>query len=261
MQKIILNDNNKSCPFCKQIMNEKNTYDTKRIEQKIKYINIICPNDECIKEVKFNNLINHLQEECLHEMAYCKKCNSIMIRKDLEQHNNNFCPKRLVECEHCKNNFKFSEIEIHKEYCPKRKINCKNNCGEILPYEELEVHYNFCPEQEVNCPIKILLDCNYKCKSKDMHRHINNVQEHYLLALEKIKNMNNEAIEYNQKIINIQDQNNKIKYELKEVQEKLKLKETTLKEIKNDIRKYGDSSFLLSKKIKDIMNNYKSLNH
>jgi hypothetical protein len=240
-----------TCPFCKQNMNYNNSYYTKRLEQKIKNVKVICPNNECTKELEYGKLFGHLQDECLFETIECDNCDDIMFRYDYKKHTEELCKNRKITCEYCKLDFLHNIIKEHE--CEYKPFECQNGCKTIVNKNILENHNNNCPEKIISCPIKNFTGCTFQCKLKDIQNHMLDIQTHFMGSLKEIQKMREENKELKiEKELTIQA--------VTQINDDLKKSNVQIKKMTDDIKIYNDNEYNTNnilKKYKNLLNEIK----
>ena len=68
---------------CNEIISYNNL---EQHDKNCKYINSICPNNQCGKTIQWNLLNNHIQNECLYTLFECPKCHLKINRKEFLTH-------------------------------------------------------------------------------------------------------------------------------------------------------------------------------
>ncbi len=85
----------------------------------------------------------------------CKIDNEIakFLRKDLEEHLTNDCPRRQYKCPHCQETGEHEErTTTHLETCSKVEVPCSNlRCRDKFPRCEIITHQSMCEYEPVSC--------------------------------------------------------------------------------------------------------------
>ncbi|KAM4051111.1 TRAF-type zinc finger domain-containing protein 1 isoform 1-T1 [Anomaloglossus baeobatrachus] len=100
----------------------------------------ICICDLCKEPVPRSNLEDHLATE--HVTVTCK-CDMIMEKCDLEEHEKSACPLRLVKCQFCELEVTFATLRNHEDYCGARTELCEK-CGSSVMIKDLQDHPTVC---------------------------------------------------------------------------------------------------------------------
>ena len=107
------------------------------------------------KKIKRKDLNEH-QKVCPLETITCTACQlQAMLRKDLEAHEQNDCPKRLVSCKYCEKEVPHDVMnDSHLKQCSDYPVRCPRGCdkGEQLKRKELKEHSIVCKLEPVKCP-------------------------------------------------------------------------------------------------------------
>ena len=157
----------------------------KRMKRAIDSLKIYCPNrsKRCDKITTLSTCNQHLEKCLFVEVSCTMKCGEIMLRKELQDHEDNKCPNRLVLCQYC--NIKGMHKEItaksHLDKCPLFPISCPKNCGhEKIQRKNLADHQKVCPLEPVKCPF-FEAGCSTEIiPRKDLAAHKASNTEHHL---------------------------------------------------------------------------------
>ncbi len=120
-------------------------------------LNIYCPNRSkgCNKTTTLGECNQHLENCLFVEVSCTNDCGERMLRKELQDHEDNNCPNRLVLCQYCEREGMQKDVtaESHLDKCAHFPISCCNNCGhKKIKRKNLAGHQNVCPLQPVKCP-------------------------------------------------------------------------------------------------------------
>ena len=120
----------------------------------------------------------------------CKKGNETvkLLRKDIEAHKKEVCPRRQYECPHCRESGEYQErTTTHLEECPKIKIPCPNGgCGEEkIDRCDISQHRQKCLYEMVDCKYSNI-GCMATVLRKKLGKHQNDSQQHLQLAIDKV---------------------------------------------------------------------------
>ena len=115
-----------------------------------------------------------------------------MLRKDLERHTNEECPKRQYECPHCHEAGEYQERTIkHFEECPMVKVPCPNSgCNTLSLRRDLPKHRHECMFEMVPCKYSTI-GCTEKVQRKDLAKHEGDTQQHLQLAVDTVHQLQN----------------------------------------------------------------------
>ena len=97
------------------------------------------------------------------------------MRKDLDKHNKEECPRRPHECPHCKESGEYKEMTTtHLEECPMVEVPCpKRMCLQRMPRSDVSQHLQECPFEEIHCKY-----ANIGCKEKVLRKNVSDLQVH-----------------------------------------------------------------------------------
>ena len=95
-----------------------------------------------------------------------------ILRKDMERHKTEECPRRKYACPHCDEIGEYKErTTTHLEKCPLKEISCTNDgCSEHFPRRKTFRHLLVCEFQMVSCKYSSL-GCKMKVLRKDLEKH------------------------------------------------------------------------------------------
>ena len=107
----------------------------------------------------------------------CKNDGEILqlMRKDLDEHKKEQCPRRPHECPHCKESGEYKEMTTtHLEECPMVEVPCpKRMCLQRMPRSDVSQHLQECPFEEIYCKY-----ANIGCKEKVFRKNVSDLQVH-----------------------------------------------------------------------------------
>ena len=113
-----------------------------------------------------------------------------MLRKDMEKHKNEECPRRQYTCPHCGEDGEYEERTTqHLEECLYVEVPCPNKpngCDEVNFRCEIRIHQHFCEYETVPCKYADI-GCEVKMIWKDMEEHQMNSQDHLALAVKAVR--------------------------------------------------------------------------
>ena len=157
-------------------------------ERDIKALKVKCDNldNGCQWVGELRSLEEHVQN-CDYTLLPCtNKCEILnetvtVLRKDLDNHLTNDCPKRQYQCVHCKEMGEYEERTTeHLRTCEYIKIQCPNEqCGDTFCRFILPIHRVSCKYEKQPCQYADL-GCKEKPFRKDLQEH----EEDYLLHLQ-----------------------------------------------------------------------------
>ena len=119
----------------------------------------------------------------------CKKAGKVveLLRKDLEKHLREVCPRRQYSCPHCQEVGEYQErTTTHLEECPMMAVPCpKRRCIRLIPRCDLSKHRLECPYEKVICKYRTI-GCRKKVLRKDLNQHEKNIKQHLQVAIDTI---------------------------------------------------------------------------
>ncbi len=174
-----------SCPYCREKIN---FITSKHMKRHVDSLKMYCPNRSkgCDKITAVGECNQHLKKCLFVEVSCTKKCGERMLRKELQDHEDNKCPNRLVQCQYCNTEGEHKEITAnsHLDICPSFPISCPNNCGhEKIQRKKLADHQKVCPLEPVKCPF-FEAKCTKLIPRKDLAAHkASNIEHHLELVM------------------------------------------------------------------------------
>ena len=131
----------------------------------IKTQEVIIEDDNPHEKVKCSICMNILIDpiQCLNcEQSVCRKCISNTFRK---------------KCPTCSKT-EFTNVSDDVRFTlEKLQLKCPYRCNKIIPYKDYFSHSTKCENKEVKCKN---IDCDFKCKRKNMFEHIKTCKHRYL---------------------------------------------------------------------------------
>ena len=122
----------------------------------------------------------------------CKEGSEVhqLLRKDMEQHIQQECPRRQYECPHCKEVGEYEErVTTHLEICPKMKVPCPNTlCNISISRCNISSHCQICVYEKVPCKYANI-GCKEKVLRKDLREHEDDSQQHLQLAISTVQQL------------------------------------------------------------------------
>ncbi len=182
------------------------------------YINIGARQIKSLK-VKCSNLVNgchwvgdlgsldaHLQS-CDYALLPCtNQCKKTLsndqivkiLKKKLEDHLTNDCPRRQYKCPHCQETGEHQErTTTHLETCPKVEVPCPNDgCKDKIPRCDVKAHRSRCEYEPVSCKYTEV-GCEVRLLRKDLKKHEEDAQLHLRVTTEavlELKKMNSHLL-------------------------------------------------------------------
>lgn len=126
---------------------------------------------KCFLSQKNKEKARHIMECQMEELKCEFGCGEMIIRQDIEEHNE-ICPKALIYCEKkCDNVYVREQFDAHLRTCPNVEITCMS-CGSMFLRGKFWEHLHKCPD--VYCLCKYYFEdfkCFYQAKRKDISQH------------------------------------------------------------------------------------------
>ncbi len=171
----------KTCPHCGEA--NFNFMKDLRMKRAIDGLNIYCPNRSkgCDKITTLGECNQHVEKCLFVEVSCTKKCGERMLRKELQDHEDNKCRNRRVQCQYCTLEGMHKEItaKSHLYECDGFPISCPNNCGHEIQRKNLADHQKVCPLEPVECSF-FEAGCTKMILREDLAAHKASNTEHHL---------------------------------------------------------------------------------
>ncbi len=178
---------------------------TSKGARQIKSLKVKCSNlvNSCHWVGELGSLDAHLQS-CDYALLpctnQCKKTNDQIVKilkKKLEDHLTNYCPRRQYKCLHCQETGEYQERTTHLETCPKIEVPCPNNgCRDKIARCNVKAHRSRCEYEPVSCKYAEV-GCKVRPLRKDLKKHEEDVQLHLRVTTEavlELKKMNHHLL-------------------------------------------------------------------
>ena len=177
-----------TCQLCSETPNELNA--VKLVENCVNKLEIKCPLlRDCKWKGKLSEAENHLKE-CKRFLVECIYCEQVLIRGDMEIHEQNVCPFREIGCEFCEKKGCAMYYTLHLKYCYNYPVTCSNGCGKEFPRRLLSDHNAECPLAEIECPYT-----KYGCKAKPMRRDLLSHKKEFIIEHVDMVETKNQELE------------------------------------------------------------------
>ena len=110
-----------------------------------------------------------------------------LLRKDIEKHTKEKCPRRQYECPRCKELGEYKErTTTHLNECPMKKVPCPNNqCNILIVRCNLSKHRQECLFEKVPCKY-LIIGCKVEVIRKDLREHEGDSEQHLQLAIDTV---------------------------------------------------------------------------
>ncbi|KAJ7353888.1 hypothetical protein OS493_031595 [Desmophyllum pertusum] len=188
----------RKCPIDRRPLDErsaKDIYPDVAIERNdFGFCRVKCPNER--NDCKWTGELRSVQaheSNCNFVGVKCtnKDCEATPLRKDLDSHVTNECPKRRVECHYCRTSFVWYKRQDHFDVCEKYPMTCLQRCGENkIPREKMNDHIEqSCPHTKVECTFA-LIGCKEKVQRRTISDHVKrSTESHLKLACERLQEL------------------------------------------------------------------------
>ena len=187
---------------CNEIISYNNL---EQHDKNCKYINSICPNNQCGKTIQWNLLNNHIQNECLYTLFECPKCHLKINRKEFLTHTKicGIINKEFEKQNPIINKLTNDEIEKNNEI-----FNNVMNSIENFPsfINDNNDNKNNDLNNNLNILIKSLIFCfsgRISMLENQMNKINNNLQQYNESNLIFYKSINDELENINEKLKNL----------------------------------------------------------
>ena len=169
--------------------------------RQIRALKVKCENNYgCRWTGELGELEKHLQS-CDYALLPCtNKCKNNdqivkVLRKDLQDHLTNKCPRRQYQCPHCEETGEHQErMTSHLNTCPKVKVPCPNTkCPVIIPRCEVSTHRSTCDYESVSCKYAEV-GCEERPLRKDLKSHEEDDQLHLRVTTQSVLRLQTEVI-------------------------------------------------------------------
>ena len=144
----------------------------------------------------------------------CKILNETVtvLRKDLDDHLTNKCPRRQYQCPHCKEMGEYKErTTVHTETCPKVKVPCPNAQCPVSSFGcDIAVHRSTCKYENVSCKYA-KLGCEERPLRTDLKKHEDDHQLHFQITTESVLKHRQQLQQLNFELLQLKQENTKLK--------------------------------------------------
>ena len=167
------------CPHCRRTRFNHIRY--LPLKRKIDGFGVFCSNkgQGCQVVSTVGELSSHLGN-CPYSRVPCDKCRWFILRKYLNFHSLQECPKRVVNCVYCGVAGEHAVIasEQHQARCPDYPVGCPRKCetGQEVKRKDLKSHADVCPLEPVRCK-----DCKSNLLRVELGHHARNECEFRLV--------------------------------------------------------------------------------
>lgn len=111
----------------------------------------------------------------------------LLLRRDLQIHTEEECPRRKYKCPHCQEEGEYQERTTeHLNVCPMKEVPCpKLGCRTHIARCKLSKHRKECMFEIVPCKYAII-GCKTEILRKDLTEHEGKTQHHLQLAIDTV---------------------------------------------------------------------------
>ena len=136
-----------------------------------------------------------------------------LLRKDIQRHTNEECPRRQYECPHCKESGEYNERTTkHLETCPMLEVPCpKLGCKIHIARCDLLKHQKECKFEMVSCKY-VTIGCKTETLRQDMAEHEGDTQQHLQIAIDTTYQQQNTIREQESMLARLRSREMPIKY-------------------------------------------------
>ena len=110
-----------------------------------------------------------------------------LLRKDVEKHTKEECPRRQYMCPHCQETGEYQKLTTkHIDECPMMEVPCpRRKCKVRIRRRDLLQHRQECPFEKLPCKY-VTIGCTTEVLRKDLAEHEGDTQLHLQLAIETV---------------------------------------------------------------------------
>ena len=136
-----------------------------------------------------------------------------LLRKDIEKHTKEECPRRQFECPHCQKVGEYQDRTTKHLYaCPMIKLPCPNpGCKTRMARCTLSTHRQECLFETVPCKYATV-GCKDEVLRKDLRKHEGDSQRHLQLAIDTVHRQQTRNTEQENILARLQSREMPMKY-------------------------------------------------
>jgi TNF receptor-associated factor 4 len=129
-----------------------------------------------------------------------------ILRKDIEKHKMEECPRRQYVCPHCEESGEYEErMTTHLDECPLMKIPCSNEgCCCLVARCELASHHEECEFEVVPCKYA-KIGCAVEFTRQDLKKHEEDRQQHLEFTVDAMPNLELQIREQRKSFLELQE--------------------------------------------------------
>ncbi|KAM9735132.1 TNF receptor-associated factor 2 isoform 1-T3 [Menidia menidia] len=188
----------KPCEACRQeeiyeepisILNSNEAFPDNAAGREIASLPARCLNQDCTWTGSIKEYEAQHEGRCEYEQVQCEACQSQVVRRDMDRHNERECEARTLNCKYCKLTFNFKDIKAHDEICQKFPLQCKDCGKKKIPREKFQDHVKSCAKSKNACPFSEV-GCKSVIENGKLsdHEH-SSAMEHLRLLLPTVLSM------------------------------------------------------------------------
>lgn len=195
------------CPICKEDINDiDDLSESKFLNRQIGQIIVECP--FCEWKGEHLHFLKHCDPNennpCRYLLVDCPECMQKIKNESLEVHKKESCSFRPIPCIQCNISVPFHSQARHIEnICLETVVECLNSpCDFKGKRSEYIIHREQCMNEKVLCPLSYM-GCKEMVERKNIDKHIeSSMQSHFLIAEERIKDLEIEVKNLKIKLVN-----------------------------------------------------------
>ena len=172
----LMKDGKLTCPVCRAESLSNQIFDDKRLKREIMGLRINCDQNgrgctwsgELRQREKHSGECGYVTEPCVNE------CGQVVMRKEMKDHKDSYCPLRIAVCGYCKDETRLSLLLQHYTECGKYPVPCMYRCGVKVAREDMEEHTSLegtCPNSPLDCEFYDV-GCKFKGTRHELNKHI-----------------------------------------------------------------------------------------
>jgi len=135
----------------------------KLTEREIKCLPVYCSNKRngCLWQGELNALKQTHEPLCEYERVVCNlnhACTAVLLRKELDHHEEHVCRYRLISCGQCNKNMLAGDKEKHNSECEHQHSDCPYHCGQRVSDQTMGYHMSECAQlmSGNSCPYAVI---------------------------------------------------------------------------------------------------------
>ncbi|XP_057304946.1 TNF receptor-associated factor 5-like isoform X2 [Hydractinia symbiolongicarpus] len=209
------------CPIDGEPIDDTQIFPDRHAKREILQLKCYCNNKEngCPWIGEVANAEGHVST-CDYFLVMCTNCGGNVIKRNLNDHLINLCPKRKLRCDYCQVEIEADLLEDHQNSCAMKPRECPYKCGQAVSQNDLYSHVPVCPKIDSGstCPYQII-GCKSKAftSKKNLDKHlVADIAAHTALTVSLVESLKleNEALQtelVNEKSIRVEVEQTVIK--------------------------------------------------